>query len=53
VASFILGFFGGIVAWFATTFIAQPWREISTLRSEAIKALTRFDDQYYIDESGE
>ena len=44
----VLGFFGGIVAWFATTFVAQPIQRLIKLREKAALVLATYDDHLWI-----
>jgi hypothetical protein len=44
----VLGFFGGVVAWFATTFVAQPIQRLIQLRERAALVLAKYDDHLWI-----
>jgi hypothetical protein len=45
VVSFLFGLLGGVVAWIATTFFAQPLTRFYSLRAEAAEALAQYEDQ--------
>ncbi len=45
-ASFILGFLGGFIAWLATGLLAQPLSRFFALRAAAAEALTRYEDRF-------
>src|SRR5215203_2098808 len=47
----LLGFLGGIAAWFVTNFVAQPLLRFFTLRSEAAEALSMHRNVGPLDES--
>ena len=44
----ITGFIGGVMAWFLTTTLAQPFQRFLTLRQEAAFALVDFEDRAWI-----
>jgi len=44
VINFLLGFLGGILAWFATNLIGQPLVTFLGARSEAARVLAQFED---------
>jgi hypothetical protein len=44
----ITGFIGGVMAWFLTTTIAQPFQRFLVLRQEAALALVDFEDRGWI-----
>ena len=43
-SGFFLGFIGGIVAWFATTFVGQPLLAFIAARSEAARVLAQYEE---------
>ena len=44
----ITGFIGGVMAWFLTTTVAQPFQRFLALRQEAALALVDFEDRGWI-----
>jgi hypothetical protein len=46
VASFLLGFLGGFIAWLATEILARPLSKFFSLRAAVAEALTRYEDRY-------
>ncbi len=45
-AAFFYGILGGVVAWLATTFLAQPLSRFLSLRSETARLLSLYEDHY-------
>ena len=45
-SSFVFGILGGIVAWVATTIVAQPLKKFLDLRAEAARLLALYGDEY-------
>lgn len=43
-AALLWGFLGGVIAWFATNFVAQPLNTFFNARSGAARALARYGD---------